>query len=305
MSKFDRLKLVLKIMPAKYFRSISDFYCHYIKGLFQRIEEHHIIVYGGGMAFSLLLSLVPFILTIFFILSQYLESGIIQMLISGIIDSTIPYPDFAEYSKEAIFKRLPEVIEYRTFAGVIGIGGLVFTSTWLFSNMRIILNKTFHTVKRKSAIVGLLRDIGMVVVLIAFITVSTFLLPAFNIIVYAADKIEYLNILRVSEVLDYLIWGIGLLVTFILFFLLFYLIPYEALGKRVPAISAFWTTIMWEGARLGFGYYISIFLNTNRFYGAFILVIGILFWVFYSSCLFIIGAEIGQLFREKHPRILK
>ena len=77
------------------------------------------------------------------------------------------------------------------------------------------------------------------------------------------------------------------------------MIPYEKLGKRVPVVAAFWATLLWEIAKRIFGYYVSDFLTINKIYGAFILIAVILFWIFYSSCLFVLGAEIGQLFRER------
>jgi membrane protein len=77
------------------------------------------------------------------------------------------------------------------------------------------------------------------------------------------------------------------------------LIPYEQLSKKIAAVSAFWTTLLWEVARYIFGYYINHILSTNKLYGAFVLILAILSWVYYSACLFIVGAEIGQLYRER------
>ena len=71
------------------------------------------------------------------------------------------------------------------------------------------------------------------------------------------------------------------------------------LNKKVTFIGAFWATLLWEVARIGFGYYIQTYLSANRFYGAFLLILVLLFWLFYSSILFIIGAEIAQLYRER------
>ncbi len=87
-----------------------------------------------------------------------------------------------------------------------------------------------------------------------------------------------------------------------MFFLLYYLIPYEKLKKRVALLSAFWTTLMWEVARNIFGYYIRQFFGSSAIYGAFVLIVVILLWVFYSSCIFIIGAEVGQLYRERRQK---
>jgi uncharacterized BrkB/YihY/UPF0761 family membrane protein len=60
-----------------------------------------------------------------------------------------------------------------------------------------------------------------------------------------------------------------------------------------------WATILWEVARLVFGYYVQTFLQSNKFYEAFLLILVLLFWLFYASILFIIGAEIAQLYRER------
>ena len=99
--------------------------------------------------------------------------------------------------------------------------------------------------------------------------------------------------------------GFSLILIFVLFFALYYLIPYELIGKAAAAVCAFWATLLWELARGIFGYYINYILKTNPFYGAFVLIIAIMFWIFYSACLFIVAAEIGQLFRERRILIEK
>jgi len=231
------------------------------------------------------------------ILNQIFQTLISQ--IGQIIDTIIPYPTYADYTKHIIESRLPEVIIYKTIAGFIGVIGLIFTSTWIFSSMRTILNQIFHTKIQKHALIGLLRDVGMVLLLVLFITFSTFILPAMNIFVEEADSTKLFSSFNLTDLTDTLfrIISIGLMLG--MFFLLFYFIPYEKLRKRVALLSAFWTTLLWEVARNFFGYYIRYFFGSSAIYGAFVLIVVILLWVFYSSCIFIIGAEIGQLYRER------
>jgi membrane protein len=64
-------------------------------------------------------------------------------------------------------------------------------------------------------------------------------------------------------------------------------------------VGALWATVLWELARIVFGYYVQAFLQSNKFYEAFLLIIVLLFWLFYASILFVIGAEIAQLYRER------
>jgi len=37
----------------------------------------------------------------------------------------------------------------------------------------------------------------------------------------------------------------------------------------------------------------------NRIYGTYALIVVVAFWIYYSSILFLVGAEIGQLYRER------
>lgn len=281
------------------YRKTVIFLKHYIIGLFKRIDEHNLFLSGAGISYSLFLGMIPFILLMFSLLGNIFDAETLQGQIFQIIDTIIPYPIYADYTKQVISKRLPEVIVYKTAAGYIGVIGLLFTSTWIFSSMRTILNQIYHTHIQKNAFIGLLRDLGMVVLLVFFISLSTFILPALNLLLKVAEETKTLSSFNLSDLWNTTVWLISLFVLFFMFFTMYYLIPYAQLPKRVAAVSAFWTTLLWEIARSVFGYYVHNFLGTSALYGAFILIVVILLWVFYSACIFVLGAEIGQLFRER------
>lgn len=293
-------KMIAKIFFDK--NKIKEFFrtiIYYAAGLFNRIDEHNIFLTGAGIAYSLILSLIPLILFIFSLLGNIFDTQTLQNMINQIIDTIVPYPDYSNFAKKIISNRLPEAIEYKNIAGYIGAFGLLLTSTWIFSSMRTLLNQIFHTKIDKNFLIGLLRDIGMVLLLVILISLSTLIFPALNLFLEIASNSPFLTFARLSEVWNTIVWMGSLLILLVLFFLLYYLIPYEKLPKRVAAVSALSTTVLWEIARNFFGYYIQNFLGKNPFYGAFILIIVILLWLFYSSCIFIAGAEIGQLYRER------
>lgn len=263
------------------------------------MDENNLFFAGAGISFSLFLGLIPFILLIFSLLGYIFDQSVLETQINNMIDQAIPYPSYANYVKRLIVSRLPEVIEYTTLAGFAGAIGLLFTSTWIFSSIRTILNQIYHVTIVKGYWYGLFRDILMVILLVFLISFTTFLYPAVKIF-YELTK-YYPSI---QQITSSWIWTVGLAVVslglmFGMFFLLYYLIPYEQLGRRVAMISALWATFLWEVARNIFKYYLNNMLTGNPIYGAFVLIIAILLWVFYSACLFIVGAEIGQLYRER------
>lgn len=299
MSKFNLLRLVGKYFSFDQYRKILDFLNHYIIGLFKRIDEHHIFLSGGGIAFSLILSTIPILLLVFAVLENIIDPTKIEANLSQLINTIIPYPEYADFTTSAIMRRMPGVFQYSAAAFYLGLAGLFFTSTWLFSSMRTILNRIFGSTKDKGAIIGLIRDFGMVILIISLVLISTFILPTINIFFKVTENLEILKNFRVDTVIHVLFPFTSILVVLLLFFLFYSLIPYAKLNKKVTFVGAFWATILWELARIFFGYYIHAFLQSNKFYEAFLLVIVLLFWLFYASILFIIGAEIAQLYRER------
>jgi len=292
-------KFLLKYFNAKTTKNILDFIKHYFIGLWNRIDQHHLFLSGGGIAFSLLLSIVPFIMLSLSILGALIEPGVIEEKIIFSIDTVIPYPEYANYAKQIISSKLPSVIEYKGFAAYFGIIGLLFTSTWIFSSLRTVLNSIFNIKVKESALKGLIKDFEMVLLLVLMIFLSTFAIPLFNFVVYLTNEVPVLGYLKISYVFNSIISYSATGLLFLMFYLFYKLIPYEKLEPKVALISALWATILWDIARKIFGYYVANFLSGNQFYGAFVLVMVVLFWIFYSSCLFIVGAEIGQLYRER------
>ena len=84
-----------------------------------------------------------------------------------------------------------------------------------------------------------------------------------------------------------------------MFFILYNLIPNKRLGFKTPAVGAFWATLLWVIAKEIFGYYITHLASLKKIYGTYMLFAVITFWLYYSSIVFLIGAQIAQLYRMR------
>ncbi len=299
MSKFKLLRFISHHISLISFKKILAFFKHYLGGLYYRTDEHHIFLSGGGLAFSIFLCIIPFIFIIFSILGNILDTIAIKGQVNQLVDTVIPYPEYAKYAKDIILSRISEVVEYKTIAAYIGGIGLFITASGLFSGMRTVLNKIFGFKKDKSVLIAKLRDLGMVLLLIVFIFLLTFVLPIVRFVIDMADKIPYLSNLKIGALLDTVFSITSLILIFALFYIFYFAIPYTRVGKMVSAVSAFWATLLWDLARRLFGYYLYHVADYGKIYGTYTLIIVVAFWVYYSSILFIIGAEIGQLYRER------
>lgn len=299
MSRYQIIKKITSLISIQTFKSILKFLKHYVGGTWKRMDEHNLFLAASGIAFSLVVSMIPFIMVVFSVIGNLVPIELIEKQIFQLIETVIPYGQYADYTKELIMNRVPGAIQYTDWVGYFGVLGLIFTASWLFSSMRTILNSIFGVSRERSAIYGFLRDMGMVVIFLFFITLSTFILPLLNIMINSAVENEFLAQFRINDVLSIVFYISSVLVIFLLFFTIYYLIPYAKLGKKVPAVAAFWATLLWEIMRNAFGYYVNNFMEKSSLYGAFLLLIVIAFWLFYSCVLFVLGAEIGQLYRER------
>jgi len=279
MIRYKIFKKVGSYVSLNTVRRLLEFMKHYFVGLVHRIDQHHIFLSGAGIAFSLILSIIPFLLILFSLFANFLDSEVFVQQINTLIETILPYPEYSEYVESFLHSRITEVIQYRTVSGYVGAFALFFTSTWLFSSIRTSLNNIFGVTIEKNALIGLLRDFGMVILLILFILLMTVGFPFVQFLQQAAEEFEILRNFRTSELFDTLFAIGSTLLIFVLFYIFYYLIPYEKLGKLVPAIGAFWATVLWEVARGIFGYYVSVFLTGSKVYGAFVLFIVILFWL--------------------------
>jgi len=284
--------------PPQYY-AIKLWLSHYFGGLYERADRHHIFLNAGGLSFSLFVCVIPIILVLFAVLGSILEKSTLENRIIEIIDGAIPYETYNEMVKLFVFERIEEFRTHRKVAGLIGAIGLLFAASGLFSSMRTVLNNVFATTIDKSVIVGKLRDFGMILFVMAYVLISVTLLPIMEIVKDSASSIEFLNFIQLSLVDRFFIGVASFLIIYIVFFSLYSLIPYEKLNRRVIFVSAFWATLLWEIARQGFGYYITHMATLKAIYGTYLFLIVVAFWFYYTSVVFILGAEIGQLYRER------
>ncbi|RMH72877.1 MAG: YihY/virulence factor BrkB family protein [Gemmatimonadetes bacterium] len=282
---------------------------YYWGGLIHRLGEHHAFLLSGGLAFSIFICILPTVLIIFSVLGQILETSSMQEYLNTLIENMIPYPEYAERVEDILAERITEVIQQKKIAGIVGILGLLIAASGLFSSMRTILNRVYQIEETKHPLVGKLRDLGMIALVMVFMFFSIAILPVLEALKEYTRRLEILNITRnlfifkifeSGTVQTYLFSLLSFLIIFGVLYGIYTLIPYGKLPRQVVLVSAFWTALLWEVAKQLFGYYLANFAMWGKLYGTYVLFVVVAFWIYYSSLIFIIGAELGQLFRERH-----
>lgn len=272
----------------------------YLSGLYNRLGDHHVFMLAGGMAFSMIICIMPLVLILFSVLGIVLERPAIKSEIDELVSRIVPYADAADWIRDFIETRVKEFTAYKSLAGLIGSVGLIFAATGLFSAMRTILNTVYQVEREESILHGKARDLGFVGLVLLYFLLIALVGPGTDFLTWMAAKTDWLKDFYLGPIQMLLIQIISFGLIFLGFFAIYFAVPIERPPRRAILWSAFWAALLWHIAAEGFAFYVSNFYAYERIYGTYGLLIGIAFWIYYTSIVFVAGAEIGQLYREKH-----
>lgn len=277
-----------------------DWLKFYLVNIYEKMDHHHAFIFASGMTYNILLCIIPMVLIMFSVLGSILQSQELLIQISLVIDEFVPISDYSDKIKGILFERIGEFIKYKTLVGSIGIVGLFFTASGLFATLRTILNDIYGIEKGKNILIAKIRDIGMVILTLVFFLVVILINPLFQIIKTLIGRIEFFNGLDLSLLDRFFIQFLPYILNFLMMLLIYSLVPYRKMKKRVYFISALWATVLFQLAQAGFSYYVTHIANYSRIYGNVAFVIVTALWLYVISVIFILAAIIGQSYREKH-----
>jgi membrane protein len=292
-----KVRFIIHLKPR--LKSIWLFIKHYFGGLYERTDRHHLFLLSGGLAFSLFTCIIPLVLILFWILGNFLSSEEVELQIINLINTVIPYDEYAEFTRQIIFSRVYEIVEFKNTAGLIGFIGLFFAASGFFSSMRTVLNKIFGTEVDVNFFLGKLRDFLFIILAILLFFFSTLALPILEVLRKISESTSYLQIFNHPVFQQIYTILISFVLILFLMYLFYRVIPTKKIRRSSALVGAVWSSLLWVGAKILFGYYITHFQTWGRIYGTYALIIVVAFWIYYTAAVFIIGAEIGKLFDER------
>lgn len=294
---YRKARLLVHINPV--WKKVWSFVKHYFGGLYDRTDKHHIFLLSGGLAFSLFTCIIPLVLIIFWILGNFLSSEEVELQIINLINTVIPYDEYAEFTRQIIFSRVYEIVEFKNTAGLIGFIGLFFAASGFFSSMRTVLNKVFGTDTDVNFFLGKLRDFLFIMLAILLFFFSTLAIPILEVLKKISQSTDYLQIFNHPVFQQLYTVLISFVLILVLMYLFYRVIPTKKIRRISALVGAAWSALLWVAAKTLFGYYITHFPTWGRIYGTYALIIVVAFWIYYTAAVFIIGAEIGKLFDER------
>ena len=179
---------------------------------------------------------------------------------------------------------------------VIGVIGLIWASSGIFGAIRAALNIAWDVKTKRGFIIEKLLDLGAVLglgVLLGASLAGTVVLHSLQTLSLQSGTVLSVPLQTVFTVLGLVLPAV---ISFIAFLLLYRYVPNVRHGVRDVWPGALVAAILFEVAKHGFAFYVAHFNRYQTLYGALGGVMLFMLWVYLSSIIMLIGAELASEF---------
>lgn len=244
-----------------------------------RCREDNIAISSGHLAYVTLLSLVPFIMVTFTIMSAFPAFSSVR----GKLETFI-FSNFVPTAGDVVREHLINFVGNASEMGAIGILSLLVVALMLISNVDKTLNRIWRT-ESDRPLIYTLAIYWMVITLGPLLIGSSVVISSYltGLATFAEEYTPGLGTLFLQ-----LIPSFAALLAFII---LYMVVPNRQVKFRHAVGGGILATAAFEATKAGFALYVTNFPSYQVIYGA-LAVIPILFlWVYLSWVVVLLGAE--------------
>ena len=286
----DKVKtLYNKVTPQ-----VSALFSIFIK----RCREDNITISAGHLAYVTLLSLVPFIMVTFTIMSAFPAFASVRSKLEHFV-----FSNFVPTASDVVHKYMTDFVGNASQMSAIGILSLLVVALMLISNVDKTLNRIWRT-QSDRPIVYTFAIYWMVITLGPMLIGSSVVVSSY-LTGLAAFTEEYTPGLG-TFLLSLVPSGAAMLA----FTILYMVVPNKRVFARHALVGAIVATIAFEITKSGFALYVTNFPSYELIYGALAVVPILFLWVYLSWIIVLFGAEftcsLGEAFEnrkaENEPR---
>jgi len=235
------------------------------------IIDDDISFFAASLSFYSVLSIIPMIWVVFFVLHQLdVFEDYYQLVKDFLVDSLIPS------HAETITRYLEQFLSNAKKMGSIGLIYIMIASVMFYKNYQYVVNKIFMVPNH-----SLLRSIGTYLVLAVLMPATlgvSFYLSDYIQRVVAAESMVFGEFALISY---FMIW--------MLFFVLFKVSPNMRIHVRIALKVSFITSLVWHIAKWLFVHYMVVNQTYATLYGSFSALLFLLVWIYLSWLLLLHG----------------
>lgn len=273
---------------------MKSYFSYFFKDLIKRIGRHHLTAFSAQMAYFFVLSIFPFLIFLFAILSK-LE-----------VAYAFTESPALEFVPEAALAVVQEYIKNNLAASAGSVlSASILAALWSASKavgaLQRSLNAAFEVRGRKSPLAG----VGLNVVFTLGLSLSIvvmLILPILSNRVLESIR----HFIPVSEafivLFGYVRWVLVISVPFLILSQMYQHLPNVRLKFREILPGTFFSYFGWIGISFLFSFFIQNFSNISLVYGSLAAVVVLMIWFYVTGMILMLGGEVNSITRDYRTR---
>jgi len=257
---------------------------HYLLFLWKRCQQDNIKVPAGHLAYVTLLSIVPFLAVIFYMLSAFPMFSELNKIMEDLI-----FNNFVPTSGNAIQEHVGGFIENTKKMSMMGIASLIVIALLLISTIDQTINRIWRCTNKRSIVQAFtiywtILSLGPII-LGSSIALSSYLLGIVQ---------EQGGLSVGQQLLSFM----PFIIAWLTFTGIYTLVPHQRVSFRYSATGGLVASLLMNLGTDLFSLYITNFPTQQLIYGA-LAVIPILFvWIYFNWLIVLFGAEVTATLEE-------
>jgi len=252
---------------------------------------------ASSLAFFGILSLFPLLAVLVTVLSFFANEGQIQRILLDTLRPIFPA------SSGLIQENLQRFIELRGTFGLIGIVGLLWSASSVFTILTYNINSAWEKARLRSVLQRRLMAIGFIFALVVFLILLLVLTTIADLL--TESEVPILGRLSIydSPLWPLLTVVIPPLITFLAFFVLYRWIPNTEVRTPEAAWAALVVTLLWQVTSAGFAWYVaSGLVYYDILYGSLAAITVLMLWFYINSMILLFGAYLSSAIAQRSQR---
>ncbi|MBN1755301.1 YihY/virulence factor BrkB family protein [bacterium] len=271
----------------------------YLVNIYRNFRRDNCIILAGSISFYSLLSLIPFFLVLIALVGFLVGSSEKAISLTLEHSATLLPPALVLDFQTLIHS----VISARGYIGGIGLFLLVWMAGLVFDVIEKSINHIWGVEKKRS----FLRRRGITYLVMTLISICLLLSILASSIARILTKME-LNILNLNLLQNQFLWKfvffiVPLTLIIIVFIFIYNIVPNRHVPFKMSLIGGIFAGVLWVIAKRVFDIYVVKVAMFSKVFGTISTLVAIMLWVYYSSIILLLGAEIiatGMKWKEKH-----
>jgi membrane protein len=263
---------------------------------------------AAAISFYGLLSIIPLIFLGVAFLGYIMGSseGAVERVVT-VITELLPLPVVGR-----VEDLLQSVIATRTVAGILAL----LSFLW-------VANGAFETVERAINIIQRAKEtrgyfyrkmVGFVIMATSgTLLLLSFLISPLLVAVWslANDLLSYFDVLRpyaqsvnakLAPLWHYVALPLPFVLMLVVFLLIYLMAPARPVPLRSAVLGALIASILWQGARELYSYYLLHYAPHDRLYGPVGALVGLVLWIYWTAVILLWGAEVAEVHSRRSLR---